>query len=247
MNGCSNRHESKGLCHKHYARLRRNGKVELIPKQKRICSVEGCLEKHDAKGLCKKHYNLQCYNGGSHYRDNKQKHISNVRKWQASNPDKVKSSLRRWYINNRQKRIDDTRKWQLNNPDKVRAFELTKRCKPIYKLRRAIRSRLQTELKHVVKSFSYSKSIGCKYAVLQTHLEKQFKPGMNWNNYGKVWNLDHIVPMASFDLTNPEQVKICNHFTNLQPMWAKDNFSKLNKTKPIDSLMLMGRISLSGN
>jgi hypothetical protein len=70
---------------------------------------------------------------------------------------------------------------------------------------------------------------------------------MNWNNYGKVWNLDHIVPMASFDLTNPEQVKICNHFTNLQPMWAKDNFSKLNKTKPIDSLMLMGRISLSGN
>jgi len=49
---------------------------------------------------------------------------------------------------------------------------------------------------------------------------------MTWSNYGKGWHIDHIKPCASFDLSNPEQQKICFHYTNLQPLWAIDNIKK---------------------
>ena len=48
---------------------------------------------------------------------------------------------------------------------------------------------------------------------------------MNWENYG-VWHIDHIIPCARFDLSDPGQQKICFHYTNLQPMWGEDNLKK---------------------
>ncbi|NBQ17559.1 hypothetical protein EBU24_04530 [bacterium] len=72
--------------------------------------------------------------------------------------------------------------------------------------------------------------LGCSIEELKIYLEKQFVKGMCWNNYGKKgWHIDHILPCASFDLTDPEQQKICFHYTNLQPLWAKDNYKKRDK------------------
>ena len=53
-----------------------------------------------------------------------------------------------------------------------------------------------------------------------------FKTGMTRENHGKVWHIDHIIPCASFDLTDPDQQKKCFHYTNLQPLWAKENLIK---------------------
>ena len=59
------------------------------------------------------------------------------------------------------------------------------------------------------------------------HLEKQFKLGMTWANHGKNgWHIDHIIPCAHFDLSDPAQQRACFHYTNLQPLWAFDNISK---------------------
>lgn len=67
--------------------------------------------------------------------------------------------------------------------------------------------------------------VGCTRLELQAHLERQFKQGMSWLNYGQ-WHIDHIRPCCSFDLRDPEQQYACFHFSNLQPLWAVDNLRK---------------------
>jgi len=68
--------------------------------------------------------------------------------------------------------------------------------------------------------------IGTSLEGLQGWLELQWKPGMNWEEYGKAWHIDHKRPIASFDLTIEAEVKACFHFTNLQPLWADENIRK---------------------
>lgn len=69
--------------------------------------------------------------------------------------------------------------------------------------------------------------IGCSIPELRAHLERQFKPGMSWENYGyNGWHIDHIIPLASFDLTSAEARKKAAHFTNLQPLWREENQKK---------------------
>jgi len=56
-------------------------------------------------------------------------------------------------------------------------------------------------------------------------LENKFEEGMTWENYGD-WHIDHIKPFAKFDLTIITNVEMLCHYTNLQPLWAADNFAK---------------------
>jgi hypothetical protein len=64
--------------------------------------------------------------------------------------------------------------------------------------------------------------LGCSIEEFKEHIEKKFKKGMTWNNYGE-WELDHIKPCCSFDLTDLEQQKLCFHYTNIQPLWKKEH------------------------
>jgi DNA/RNA endonuclease G (NUC1) len=69
--------------------------------------------------------------------------------------------------------------------------------------------------------------IGCSPSELKQYIEKQFKLGMTWENYKlHGWEVDHIVPCDSFDLTNVEEQKKCFHYTNLQPLWMRENRQK---------------------
>ena len=77
------------------------------------------------------------------------------------------------------------------------------------------------------KKGSKSESIlGCEWYFFKQHIERQFKDGMSWSNYGK-WHLDHIYPISK--ATSYEMALELNHYTNFQPLWAFDNISKNNK------------------
>lgn len=99
----------------------------------------------------------------------------------------------------------------------------------VFKLKNRYRSSISTNLRRFLKKKSYTTThlLGCSIEDLKQHLESQFTEGMSWENYGKNgWHIDHIKPCASFDLTDLEQQRICFHYTNLQPLWAKDNLEK---------------------
>jgi hypothetical protein len=99
-----------------------------------------------------------------------------------------------------------------------------------FRIRKNIRDRMRLAMCGSSKSKHTIELLGCSVEELKKHLEKQFTEGMNWDNYGKKgWHIDHILPCASFDLTDPEQQKRCFHYTNLQPLWAEDNYKKRDK------------------
>jgi hypothetical protein len=80
------------------------------------------------------------------------------------------------------------------------------------------------------KNFSVSEEILFTREELIKHIESMFKDGMTWDNYGRNgWHIDHIKPLASFDITKEGWVKEAFSLSNLQPLWAKDNLVKGSK------------------
>lgn len=104
-----------------------------------------------------------------------------------------------------------------------------------HKIATNLRGRLRCALlrKRAKKSNKTLDLTGCSIEFLIAYLEQQFQPGMTWDNYGygmDKWNVDHIKCCNSFDLTKEEQQRECFHYSNLQPMWQIENFSKSGKT-----------------
>ena len=101
-----------------------------------------------------------------------------------------------------------------------------------YKLKTNIRKRVHQSLKYnrITKKEKTIFLLGCSYLFLKKYLETLFSEGMSWENMGMYgWHIDHIIPCAAFDLTDIEQQKKCFNYTNLQPLWAKDNLQKSSK------------------
>lgn len=94
-----------------------------------------------------------------------------------------------------------------------------------YRLSSLLRKRLNRAIKGNYKVGSAVKDLGCSVEELKEYLQSKFIEGMSWDNYGE-WHIDHIKPLASFDLNNKEEFKMAVHYTNLQPLWAKENLKK---------------------
>jgi hypothetical protein len=111
-------------------------------------------------------------------------------------------------------------------------FRRDKSAKSNYHISKLLRSRIYRVLKGQLKSAPTLKLLGCSLDEFRCHIQSQFKRGMRWNNHGKVWHLDHKEPCASFDLSKPEEQRRCFHYTNLQPLFAKENHKKHAKVVP---------------
>lgn len=99
---------------------------------------------------------------------------------------------------------------------------------PVFKLRCYLASRMSSAFKNM----GYNKTgktkdlLGASFEIVKEHIEKQFIKGMSWDNKNK-WHIDHIIPVSSA-VTKEELIKLF-HYSNLQPLWAKDNRIKYNK------------------
>ena len=102
-----------------------------------------------------------------------------------------------------------------------------------FKLSKNLRRRLREALKENYKSGSAVHDLGCSIEFLKQYFESKFYPHpetnepMSWNNYGYYgWHIDHIKPLASFDLADRKQLLEAVHYINLQPLWWFENLSK---------------------
>jgi hypothetical protein len=101
---------------------------------------------------------------------------------------------------------------------------------PLYKMSQNLRIRLNKALMGNQKTGSAVQDLGCSISELKAYLESKFQGNMSWENYGpKGWHIDHIKPLSLFDLTNHDQLLQACHYTNLQPLWAEDDWKKSNK------------------
>lgn len=146
--------------------------------------------------------------------NNKEYYIQYEKDRYAKNPEFYKQKWLKYCKENRQK-INDKRKKRYDNDID-------------YKLRCILRSRFYLALRNKKHSNeSHSDFYGCSLLYLKEHIESQFKDGMSWNNWSqKGWHIDHIIPLCKFDLNNEKELRKAFHYTNLQPLWAKENQSK---------------------
>lgn len=123
--------------------------------------------------------------------------------------------------------------WRSNNKAYIKQDQSKRYSEDINrKISTCLRSRLNKALKCNVKSKSTVELLGCSIEELVRHLESQFEPWMNWTNYGnfnysrQTWQIDHIVPLKSFDLSKTEEQHKACHYSNLRPLLAKNNLMK---------------------
>jgi len=142
--------------------------------------------------------------------------------WRVNNPHYNKHYCSEWYSQNKQYCSE----YQKNRRDVINARERERRRQePNFKMARNLRCRLSRILNGKVKHGSSIGDLGCDINHLKVYIESLFELGMSWDNYGE-WHLDHIIPLSSFDLTIREQFLKAVHYTNLQPLWAKENIAK---------------------
>jgi len=156
-----------------------------------------------------------------------------VHAWNLANPDRRRKIARAW-----------ARKWRDENKEQAREqayrYRDASRERSRYQTDAGFRAvkllraklyasikRLPTKTRLLTRWDARSTIgplVGCSPADLKSHIESQFLPGMSWKNYGRDgWEVDHIKPCATFDLTDPDQCRVCFHFSNLRPLWFTDN------------------------
>jgi hypothetical protein len=181
---------------------------------------------------------------------NPEKHREECAKWRRAHREERREACAQWRRDNRERYLESARRsaskryhnnpkasidaavtWARENRERLNArlkvWRATKQATdPVWRVRRCLRKRIWDAVRgRAGKSARTMELVGCSAPELIAHLEKQFSPGMSWENYGK-WHVDHKKPCSAFDLTDPEQQRLCFNYTNLQPLWALDNIRK---------------------
>ena len=147
---------------------------------------------------------------------NREKIFAYQAKYRKENKEEINRKIREWYYKNRKKVKE---RMEIYN----RVYRNTLHFKIKDNMGRRSRSALKKD--NGKKTKGTMKLVGCTAEQLKQHIEKQFKPGMSWEQRDS-FHIDHIIPCASFDLTKLSEQKKCFHYTNLQPLYPIENIKK---------------------
>lgn len=202
---------------------------------------------------CQKSLDLNLFYKCARYADGYRSHckdcISNqARKNRESNQEREKNRYKKYYQEHKEEKaryqknkLEQLREYNRNYYYKNNVKESVKnrfKNNPELRIKRIFRSRLVDVIKGKSKTSAILEYLGCSYSFLIQYLESKFEEGMTWDNYGNpngdhsnCWHIDHIIPVSSMG-TDENSLRTIWHYTNLQPLWAKDNLSKGAKINP---------------
>jgi hypothetical protein len=163
---------------------------------------------------------------------NKEKLIKYKKEYNLKNKEKTKE----YNLKNKEKQREYNKKYYQSNEEKIKQntkeYQKNKlQNDSLFKFRFSTRNLISQSFKRK-KNNNWSKKtkteniLGCTIEEFRSYIKIKFDKKMTFENYGK-WHLDHIIPI-SYAKTEEEVIKL-NHYTNFQPLWAKDNLSKGNK------------------
>jgi len=158
------------------------------------------------------------------------------KQWRIKNIDKSKAMIKKWQESHRERINFMARKKYLEQiemrREKARNKMAKKRKTLKGKLDHCMSSAINKALhNHSKKNRHWEKLVDYTIDQLKEHLEKKFRPGMTWDNYGTFWEIDHKIPKAIFNFGRPEDIdfRLCWSLKNLQPLEASKNKSKKAK------------------
>lgn len=153
------------------------------------------------------------------------------------NKEKRKNYRKMYYNKNASVLNEKKKAYRQINKKEIRTYSNNYSAKRksidnLYKLTCSFRSMVSTAFKRKfwTKNNSTEKLLGCDFVFAKKYVEGKFKKGMKWGNYGE-WHIDHIIPISA--ARTKEDLCILFHYSNLQPLWAKENIKKSNKILPI--------------
>jgi hypothetical protein len=167
-----------------------------------------------------------------YYNDNKEEILIKNKEYRSLNKTEIIEQKKTYYHNNR----DIILLYHKNNKEK-RNERLSNKIKTdkVYAIKCSLKTRLYELIKN--KNFSFSKIINTNCENLVNWFEYQFKDNINWDNYGKEWHADHVIPISFFNLEDLNDRQICFHWTNLRPLNSMENMKKSCKIIPEEILL----------
>jgi hypothetical protein len=146
--------------------------------------------------------------------------------------DIIKSKNKEWIKNNKEKFkiLIKKNRGKYKEYDKIYSKNYHKhkwKTDPNFRIKSNLRNRFYKTITE--RSYSVFEYLGCSIEEFKIYLELQFTPEMTWDNYGKYWEIDHIIPISSFNLSIQEEIYKCWNYINLQPLTKNENRKKSNK------------------
>jgi len=159
----------------------------------------------------------------SYHSKNKDKASENKKKYYLDNKEDILYKRKENYSKNKDKKLEYQKEYASLNKEKISKYKMEyqrnrRNNDPIFKLKYVVGRLIRNSLK--CKGLSKNKKsidiLGCDIQLFKNYIEEMFIDDMSWENYGKVWDIDHKIPLAS--ATTEEEVLRLNHYTNLQPL-----------------------------
>lgn len=161
------------------------------------------------------------------YKENREKGRLRQKKWRLENSEKASQADKNWRLENPLKKKRALAEWGRKNRAKINRYRRHRyHDDPVFKITHTLRAACQRIFCGATKPARTLKLLGMELKEFRIYIQGQFCPGMTWENQGSVWHLDHVRPLASFDLLDSEQQKLACHWENFQPLFAEENLKK---------------------